>query len=209
MSVNATKTTMSLAVNRFFKLGGINMNSTMETSSSSEIAHTISSRLTNLYRLGVLRVLSLEEVTHLSESATVSKCSAGEHLIEKGQHAQSMYFLVEGELEVTIPNEQGEEIVVASIWPGDCVGEMSLLTGESRSANVRAISNSILLEITKAGITPIFESNPELIYEISTIVERRNAQNQILLNKPVEPEELERGIKVLAKKILKFFFDKG
>ena len=209
MSVNATKTTMSLAVNRFFKLGGINMNSTMETSSSSEITHTISSRLTNLYRLGVLRVLSLEEVTHLSESATVSKCRAGEHLIEKGQHAQSMYFLVEGELEVTIPNEQGEEIVVASIWPGDCVGEMSLLTGESRSANVRAKSNSILLEITKAGITPIFESNPELIYEISTIVERRNAQNQILLNKPVEPEELEKGIKVLAKKILKFFFDKG
>jgi CRP-like cAMP-binding protein/small-conductance mechanosensitive channel len=209
MSFNGTKTTMSLAVTRFLKLGGINMNSTLETYSSSEVARTIKSRLSNLYRLGVLRVLSPEEVTHLSESATVCKCRAGEHLIEKGQNAESMYFLVEGELEVTIPNEQGEEIVVGSIWPGDCVGEMSLLTGEPRSANVRAKSNSTLLEITKAAITPIFEANPELINEISIILEKRKAHNQMLLNKPVELEELEKGIKVLAKKILNFFFNKG
>jgi CRP-like cAMP-binding protein/small-conductance mechanosensitive channel len=209
MSVNASKTIMSLAVTRFLKLGGINMNSTMETSSSSEVAHTIKSRLRNLYRLGVLRVLSLEEVNCLSESATVSKCRAGEYLIEKGQQAESMYFLVEGELEVTIPNELGEEVVVGSIWPGDCVGEMSLLTGEPRSANVRAKSNSTLLEITKAAITPIFAANPELINEISIILERRKAQNQMLLNKPIEPEELENGIKLLAKKILSFFFNKG
>ena len=208
MSFNGTKTTMSLAVTRFLKLGGINMNYTTEFLSSSEVEHTIKSRLSNLYRLGVLRVLSPEEVTRLSESAKVCKCRAGEHLIEKGQYAESMYFLVEGELEVTIPNEQGEEIVVGSIWPGDCVGEMSLLTGEPRSANVRAKSKSTLLEITKAGITPIFEANPELINEISIILEKRKAHNQMILNKPVELEELEKGIKILAKKILKYFFNK-
>jgi CRP-like cAMP-binding protein len=98
---------------------------------------------------------------------------------------------------------------VGSIWPGDCVGEMSLLTGEPRSANVRAKSNATLLEITKAGITPIFEANPELINEISTILEKRKAHNQMILNKPVELEELEKGIKILAKKILKYFFNKG
>ena len=209
MCVSGTKTMMSLAVARFLKLGGINMNNTMETYSSTEVSRTIKSRLSNLYRLGVLRVLSLEEVSQLSELAKVIKCRAGEHLIEKGQNAESMYFLVEGELEVTIPNERGEEIVVGAIWPGDCVGEMSLLTGEPRSANVRAKSNSMLLEITKTSITPIFEANPELINEISIILERRKAQNQMLLNKPVEPEELEKGIKILAKKILNFFFNKG
>jgi len=208
-SIYGSKTLMNLAATRFLRLGGINMNSTMETFDSTEAAHTIKKRLSNVYRLGVLKVLSLDEINHLSEVAKVSKCRAGERLIEKGQNAESMYFLVEGELEVTIPNEQGADIVVASIWPGDCVGEMSLLTGEPRSANVRAKSNSTLLEITKAGITPIFEANPELINEISTILERRKAHNQMLLNKPVEPEELEKGIKILAKKILGFFFNKG
>jgi len=85
---------------------------------------------------------------------------------------------------------------------------MSLLTGEPRSANVRAKSASTLLQITKADITPIFAANTELINEISIILERRKVQNQALLNKPMEPEELDRGIKVLANKILKYFFNK-
>jgi small-conductance mechanosensitive channel len=74
MSFNGSKTTMSLAVTRFLKLGGVNMNYTTEFLSSSEVERTIKSRLSNLYRLGVLRVLSPEEVTHLSESAKVCKC---------------------------------------------------------------------------------------------------------------------------------------
>jgi len=63
--------------------------------------------------------------------------------------------------------------------------------------------------LKKVKITPIFEANPELINEISIILEKRKAHNQMLLNKPVELEELEKGIKVLAKKILNFFFNKG
>jgi CRP-like cAMP-binding protein len=100
-------------------------------------------------------------------------------------------------------------VVVASIWPGDCVGEMSLLTGEPRSANVRAKMNSTLLEITKANIAPIFESNPDLIEEISTVIERRTGHNKNLLNGAAEVEEVEKNIKALTKKILKFFFNKG
>jgi len=208
VSASSSKTILSLAVARFLRLGGVNMNSTLETFGSSENERTIKSRLVDVHRLGVLSVLSLEEISFLSEASKVSKCGVGEYLIKKGEHADSMYFLIEGELEVTIPNERGEEIVVGSIWPGDCVGEMSLLTGEPRSANVRAKSASTLLQITKADITPIFAANTELINEISIILEKRKAQNQTLLNKPMEPEELDRGIKVLANKILKYFFNK-
>jgi CRP-like cAMP-binding protein/small-conductance mechanosensitive channel len=200
---------VNLSVARFFKLGGINMNSTVEVFKASEIVDTIKSRLKDVYRLGVLKVLNLEQLTRLSESTQIVTCRRGDHLIEKGQTADSMYFLVEGGLEVTIPNEQGEQIVVASIWPGDCVGEMSLLTGEPRSANVRASTTCTLLEITKADIAPIFEANPELIDEISIVLEKRKAANQALMNKALAPEEVEKNIKAMAKKILNFFFSKG
>jgi CRP-like cAMP-binding protein len=86
---------------------------------------------------------------------------------------------------------------------------MSLLTGEPRSANVRAKINSTLIEITKADIAPIFESYPELIEEISIVLEQRKAANQLLLNKPLKPDDVQKNIKVLAKKILGFFFNKG
>ena len=69
--------------------------------------------------------------------------------------------------------------------------------------------NSQTIQIDKENIAPIFESNPDLIDEISTMLERRKGINQELLNKGLEQEEVEKNIKVLTKKILKFFFNKG
>ena len=199
---------VNLSIARFFKLGGINMNSTVEVFKSSEIIDTVKNRLKDVYRLGILKALSVEQVIKLTDAAQIVNCRANQHLIEKGHTADSMYILIEGSLEVTIPKDE-EEVVVASIWPGDCVGEMSLLTGEPRSANVRAKVNSTLLEITKANIAPIFETHPELIEEISAVLEMRKAANQILLNKTVDADEAQKNIKALTKKILKFFFNKG
>ena len=185
------------------------MNYTVEVTRSSDLVHTINSRLKDVYRFGILKALSLEQVTRLSDAAKIVTCRANHLLIEKGHNADSMYILMEGGLEVTIPNDQGEQVVVATIWPGDCVGEMSLLTGEPRSANVRARLNSTLLEITKANISPILEDAPELVDEISILLEKRKAANQAYFNKPLESAEVEKNIKILAKKILKFFFNKG
>jgi CRP-like cAMP-binding protein/small-conductance mechanosensitive channel len=199
---------VNLSIARFFKLGGINMNSTVEVFKSSEIIDTVKNRLKDVYRLGVLKALSTEQVIRLTDAAQLVNCRTNQLLIEKGHTADSMYILIEGGLEVTILKDE-EEVVVATIWPGDCVGEMSLLTGEPRSANVRAKVNSTLLEITKADIAPIFETHPELIDEISAVLEKRKAANQILLNKTVDADEVEKDIRALAKKILKFFFNKG
>ena len=206
---NRSNGIVNISIARFFKLGGINMNSTVEVFKSSEIIDTVKSRIKDVYRLGVLKALNLEQVARLTDAAEIVNCRANHLLIEKGHTADSMYILIEGGLEVTIPNDQGEQLVVATIWPGDCVGEMSLLTGEPRSANVRAKVHSTLLEITKANIAPIFESHPELIEEISRVLEQRKAANELLLNKTMEPDEMEKNIKVLAKKILGFFFNKG
>lgn len=206
---NGSNSVVNLAIARFFKLGGINMNSTVEVFKSSEIVDTIKSRLKDVYRLGVLKALSADQVARLADIAQIVNCRTDQLLIEKGHNADSMYILIEGGMEVTIPNDQGEQIVVATIWPGDCVGEMSLLTGEPRSANVRAKINSTLIEITKADIAPIFESSPDLIDEISILLERRKEANQALLNKVIEPAEAEKNIKALTKKILNFFFSKG
>jgi small-conductance mechanosensitive channel len=204
-----SKNRVSLVAARFLRLGGINMNYTVEVTRSSDLVHTINGRLKDVYRFGVLKALSVEQVTHLSDVAQIVTCRANHLLIEKGHNADSMYILMEGGLEVTIPNDQGEQVVVATIWPGECVGEMSLLTGEPRSANVRAKVSSTLLEITKADITPIFEDTPELIDEISTLLEGRKAANQAYFNQALEPEEVKKNIQILAKKILKFFFHKG
>ena len=45
--------------------------------------------------------------------------------------------------------------------------------------------------------------------DIIIVLEQRKAANQLLLNKPLKPDDVQKNIKVLAKKILGFFFNKG
>ena len=58
---------VNLSIARFFKLGGINMNSTVEVFKSSEIIDTVKNRLKDVYRLGVLKALSTEQVIRLTD----------------------------------------------------------------------------------------------------------------------------------------------
>jgi len=55
----------------------------------------------------------------------------------------------------------------------DFFGEMSLLTGEPRSATVVAVEETEVLQIRKNALKPIFESNPELMKLVCEIVEER------------------------------------
>ena len=193
---------------RFMKSAGVNLNTDVEMTQPDEDVNHITKRLLNISRMGVLRFLDERQINDLAKSVSVVQCEEGDHLIKQGDTADSMYFISEGSLEVAITDDQNSEIVVATLWPGDCVGEMSLLTGEPRSANVKVKSNStILLELKKADLQPIFESNPKLVEQISFLLATRKAANDKLLNQEEAEELLRSRIKDFTKKILKFFFN--
>jgi hypothetical protein len=61
----------------------------------------------------------------------------GEIIFRKGDTSDCAYFIVSGEAEV-VREEQGKETILATLFPGDYFGEMSLLTNEPRNATVRA-----------------------------------------------------------------------
>ena len=68
---------------------------------------------------------------------------------------------------------------------GDVFGEMSLLTGEPRSASVIAIVETEVLRIDKNGLKPILEANPSLVDVISELIEER----RIVLTKDATEED--------------------
>ncbi len=59
-------------------------------------------------------------------------------IIRKGQRHNPFYVIREGLCRVSIPDRSGQEIVLDDIGPGMCFGEMSKITQNSASANVRA-----------------------------------------------------------------------
>ena len=153
-----------------------------------------------------LKALSRDEIISLSKKINTIYTAPKEHLIKKGEIADSMYIISEGSLEVSIINNEGKSIIVATLWPGQNVGEMSLLTGAPRSADVYSRSDATLLEIKKEDLSPILKNNPQLIDKISDDLAEKLAQNSKMANQKEQDTNNADASKGIASKILKFFF---
>src|SRR6516225_6019838 len=77
--------------------------------------------------------LSDQQLDHLVKQARLNIFGRGEPVIEEGSPGNSMFVLLRGAAKVSI-SKNGSSIQVATLNAGDCFGEMSLLTGEPRSA---------------------------------------------------------------------------
>ena len=108
-----------------------------------------------------------------------------------------MFVLVEGLVYVFADiNGDDSEVKVAQIVPGQFFGEMSLLTGEARSATITAASDAVAYEITKAAMTEILRARPELAETISTIVAERKLRNQQAGERTTTLDRIERKTSV-------------
>jgi CRP-like cAMP-binding protein len=84
-----------------------------------------------------------------------------------------MYVVLEGHVEVTVPRPGGAPVRVATLGPGEVVGEISLLTGEPRSADVHALDEVEVLEVGKAAMAEVLAQNEALFGALTEQAGRR------------------------------------
>ena len=101
----------------------------------------------------------------------------GEAIIREGAGGSSMFVLVSGEAGVTVETA-GQSARVATLHSGDCFGEMSLLTGEKRSASVLAVKDCEVLEITKPVFADIVARDAGLLPRLSELLARRQMETE-------------------------------
>ncbi len=116
--------------------------------------------------------LSTEETQKIARTCSVRVFAPEEPIIEKGQQDKSMFIIHRGVVHIQI-EENGVSKVVSTLREGDFFGEMSLFTGEPRTANVIADSETQVLEIKPYIMKPILDNNPEVARVISEIIEER------------------------------------
>ncbi len=148
------------------------------------------------------------ELQQLAGACNVRHFESGATLVSEGKPGNSMFVLMEGGLTVSARTEDGSPREVARIGPGEFFGEMSLLTGEPRSATVGASCDSVVAEMTKDHIEGLLKSRPEIALQLTrTVVERRLQTTQALAEMAEEEHEQHRAglaSQVLAK--MKEFF---
>jgi hypothetical protein len=122
-----------------------------------------------LEHVEIFAALELHEVEALRAVARSVLYAAGEPIVKQGQAGSSMFVLVSGEAKVTI--EPGHE--VSRFAGSGFFGEMSLLTGEPRSATVTAVSDCLLLEITADAFRQFVLANPAALDHVGAATSAR------------------------------------
>jgi small-conductance mechanosensitive channel/CRP-like cAMP-binding protein len=108
----------------------------------------------------------------LSRTAQEHIFAAGEAIVIQGDSGSSMFVVLQGEVRVVL-EPAGQE--VARIGPGGFFGEMSMLTGEPRTATVRAIHDVRVLEIPAERFREVALERAGLVEHISSVVTARRA----------------------------------
>jgi hypothetical protein len=132
----------------------------------------MSSRVLALGQVPLLHPLDGAEIRILAERATERVYRAGATVFGQGDAGSTMLVILTGSLDVLVDRD-GDRVRVAQLWPGDCVGEMSLLTGMPRAATVQARTELRALEVDRAAFRDILLQNAQLVADLATVVERR------------------------------------
>src|SRR5450432_1870176 len=97
-----------------------------------------------LAQIPIFGGLSEPVLARIVSAARLLHVSAGDHVIEEGDLTVGVFVVCDGELEICKRGRNGAEFCLAVIKRGDCVGEMSLIDVQARSATVRAIGPATL-----------------------------------------------------------------
>jgi small-conductance mechanosensitive channel/CRP-like cAMP-binding protein len=134
----------------------------------------LSSIRAQLATIDFLSVLSGDELNELARDITARTYLPGETVFEQDTVGDECFVISSGDAAVQI-RVSGRSADVAALAAGEVFGEMSLLTGEQRSATVRAKTTLTVLVIPKQALSRLLTKNPALVEQFSKmLVDRRS-----------------------------------
>jgi small-conductance mechanosensitive channel len=141
--------------------------------------------------IDILSPIAREVQQTIADAARVHVYSKGETIIRHGAEGDSMFIVHDGSVSVRV-----DESEVARLEPGDFFGEMALLTGERRTADVVALTDVVAVEIAKDALQPVLHDVPDLADAISAkVMERRDTLDARRSAHPDEHESMLSRIK--------------
>jgi potassium efflux system protein len=121
-------------------------------------------------------------------------------IIQQGDDGDSLFIIIEGVVKVVVNLDDGKTLEVARLGAGSFFGEMALLTGETRTATIQAVTNSQLYEITKGDIAPLIKLQPNIAHALTDV---RAERKLVTASKKEEGENADEIKASFSRHILK------
>jgi small-conductance mechanosensitive channel/CRP-like cAMP-binding protein len=152
----------------------------------------------------IFEPLSTQEKEAVASSAIKTVYAPGESILRRGDPGDSMFIVCSGRVEVRLRGSDGNAQQVAELGPGNFFGEMALLTGEPRNADVIAADEVGILEIKKDVIQQLLDNNADLAVALShKIAERQTRLDEYARSMPEEEKRVHTH--AILRRIQRFF----
>jgi CRP-like cAMP-binding protein len=131
------------------------------------------------------------QLESLLQNGQIHHYGRGERMIQEGEPGDSMFVMLRGTAAVSVA-KNGTGVRVGAMRQGDCFGEIALLTGEPRSATVRAENDCEVLEIGKPIMAEVLRESPECLTALSELLAKRKLEGEGIIKDAVIPQEQEK-----------------
>ncbi len=126
-----------------------------------------------LSRVNGFSSIDPDELLQIAEGVEVREYAAGADIIRKGEAGDTMHVVYSGRLRVLLTDNSGNSKMVVHLGPRDLVGEMALLTGDKRNADVVAEEPVVTLVIHHKILQPLLREHPQLARFLTEILGKR------------------------------------
>jgi cAMP-dependent protein kinase regulator len=137
-----------------------------ETSNTSQELKELqaSTLFSSFERDALIEIISSTELRSYNE---------GDIIVTEGEEGSSLFLIVGGSVKVFTRPEDGGNMPLAELGPGDFFGEVSLLTGRPRTATITASTEVTAIELDRMSLDRIAEGHPEVGKVLEDFYERR------------------------------------
>jgi CRP-like cAMP-binding protein len=132
----------------------------------------VTHRIALLDEVDLFRVLGPAERERVAHEMVARRFGHGERIIEQGAPGRTFYVVAAGSVSILT----GRGVEVTRLGRGQYFGEMSLLTGEPRSATVVAAEDAVLFELDRPTFAQLFDEQPALAGLLSEALAHRRGQ---------------------------------
>ncbi len=117
--------------------------------------------------------MSPQDRSALEELGTVRNYRQGDVLLREGDHADLVMIVRTGRVKVVTVAESGYETLLAHRGPGDLIGEMAVIDGETRSASVVAVEPAQVVVVSAEAFRTFVATHPQVVGALVSSITRR------------------------------------
>jgi branched-chain amino acid transport system substrate-binding protein len=159
-----------------------------------------------LQKVPIFNYLNTPDIQLIAEVCERKMYEEKEYIVKQNDNDQSLFIIADGVVSVQLNKDDGSCVEIDKLGVGDFFGEMSLMTGEPRVADIVTLRPTLVLEIKKEIMEKLLTENSTFSDKISVILAERQIElSNARLSGERKSAEIRKLSNIIKTAIMKFF----